>query len=56
MTNNYWGTDSPDSIQALIRDINDSADACYSVDFEPFSPIPTPTQTKSLGGFKALFR
>jgi len=56
MTNNFWGTDNPDSIQTWIRDSSDSADACYSVDFEPFSPIPTPTQTKSLGGFKALFR
>ena len=56
MTNNYWGTDNPDSIRAWIWDSNDSEDACYSVDFEPFESESTPTEKQSLGGFRAMFR
>lgn len=56
MTNNYWGTDSPDSIRAWIHDRNDSEDACYYVDFEPYSDVPLPTEKKSLGGLKSLYR
>ena len=56
LTNNYWGTDSPDSVRAWIHDRNDSEDACYYVDFEPFSDVPLPTEKKSLGSFKSLYR
>jgi Right handed beta helix region len=56
MTNNYWGTDNPDSIQAWIHDRNDTDDACFWIDYEPFLPETTPTETQSLGGFKAMFR
>jgi len=56
MTNNYWGTDNPDSIRAWIWDSNDSEDACYSVDFEPFESESTPAEKQSLGGFRAMFR
>jgi len=56
MTDNYWGTDSPDSVRAWIHDRNDSEDACYYVDFEPFSDIPLPAEKKSLGSFKSLYR
>jgi len=55
-TNNYWGTDNPDSIQAWIRDHNDSNQACSIVDYEPFRGISTPVQEKSIGSIKAMFR
>jgi Right handed beta helix region len=56
MTNNYWGTDNPDSIQAWIHDRNDTDRACFWIDYEPFLPETTPTEPQSLGGFKAMFR
>ncbi|MBK8168042.1 MAG: right-handed parallel beta-helix repeat-containing protein [bacterium] len=61
MSGNYWGTASRDSISAWIMDANDPADPPYSpehgfVIFEPFSSVPVPTQKKSLGGVKALYR
>jgi Right handed beta helix region len=56
MTNNYWGTDNPDSIQAWIHDRNDTDRACFWIDYEPFLSETTPTETQSLGGFKAMFR
>ncbi len=56
MTNNYWGTSEPDSIDAWIFDRYDSEDACYWVDYEPFESGSTPVETKSLGGFRAMFR
>ena len=55
-TNNYWGTDNPDSIQAWIRDRNDSEDARYFIDWEPYSDVPLPTEKKTMGGLKAMFR
>lgn len=56
MTDNYWGTDNPDSIRAWIRDRNDSEDACFYVDFEPFRNVSTPVQKATLSDIKALFR
>ena len=56
MTNNYWGSSDPDSIQNLIFDRNDNEGACYYVDFEPFHDESTPNQNTSFGGMKALFR
>jgi len=55
-TNNYWGTDDPDSIQALIHDRHDSDDVCRYVDFEPYLDESTPVKTKSLSDLKSLFR
>lgn len=55
-TGNYWGTDDPDSIQALIRDHHDSEDACYIIDYEPFSTSSTPVEKKSLSELRDLFR
>ncbi len=55
-TNNYWGTDNPDSIQAWIHDHNDSDQACYIIDYEPYRGVSTPVRKKSLGGVKAMFR
>jgi hypothetical protein len=58
MTNNWWGTTDPDSIQAWIRDRNDFPEYpfFYQVDFEPFLEGPVPVKKSSLGGFKSLFR
>jgi len=55
MTNNYWGTGDPDSIQAWIRDNNDSEDACYIVDYEPYLDESTPVEAKSISDLKSLF-
>jgi hypothetical protein len=56
MRNNYWGTDSADSIQAWIRDSHDSAQACGTVLCEPFEGSSTPTHSTSWGALKSLFR
>jgi len=55
-TNNYWGTDNPDSIQALIHDRNDSDAVCRYVDYEPYLDESTPVETKSMSDLKSLFR
>ena len=56
MRNNYWGTDSADSIQAWIRDLNDSDQACGTVLYEPFESESTPTERATWGAVKSLFR
>ena len=56
MANNYWGTSDPDNITLLIRDGTDSDQACYFIDYEPFLPTTTPTEKKSFGDFKTMFR
>jgi len=56
LRNNYWGIADRDSIAALIWDGNDDSNINGIVDFEPFSPIPLPTEKKSLGGVKGLYR
>lgn len=57
MTNNWWGTSSPDSIQAWIFDGADQPGRpYYFVDWNPFRSDPLPVLKKSLGGVKALFR
>jgi hypothetical protein len=55
-TNNYWGTSSADSIRAWIWDHLDDPYLYAQVNFEPFSPTPLPTEKKSLGGVKSLYR
>jgi len=52
----FWGTDSPDSIQAWIRDHDDNENVCYEVLYEPFEPQSTPVEQKSLSDLKSLFR
>lgn len=54
-TDNYWGTDEPDSIAAWIQDAND-VDSDYTVLFEPFRTVSTPVETRRLGDIKKLFR
>jgi hypothetical protein len=56
MTNNYWGSDDPDSIQAWIRDANDSNLARFRVDYAPFASESTPTEPTTWGALKSLFR
>ena len=56
MTGNYWGTADPDSIANLIRDNNDSDEACFIIDYEPFETESTPVEKKSLSDLKNLFR
>jgi hypothetical protein len=55
-TQNYWGTDDPDSISSLIRDNNDSSDACFLIDFLPFASESTPKEPRTLGDVKRMFR
>lgn len=56
MTNNWWGTADPDSIQAWIYDGNDRPEDPYFIQWDPFLASPLPVQKKSMGGVKALFR
>ena len=55
-TNNYWGTSEPDSIAAWIKDGIDDPGTHAIIDFEPFSTVPLPTEKKSMGDIKAMFR
>ncbi|MCP4293636.1 MAG: right-handed parallel beta-helix repeat-containing protein [bacterium] len=58
MTNNYWGTDSPDSISSWIRDgYDDTTFPVHGfVNFTPFSDVPLPNEKTTMDSFKALFR
>ena len=56
MTENYWGTTDPVVIGGLIQDYRDSDRKGAVVDFQPFLDMSTPTEKKSLGGIKAMFR
>ncbi len=56
MRENYWGTDSPDSIQAWIEDHEDDPEIDYRILWSPFNSEPVPTEKKSLGGLRALYR
>lgn len=56
LTNNYWGTDSADTIASWIYDGIDNPEIYGFVQYEPFSTMPLPTEKKSLGGVKGLYR
>jgi len=56
MRYNYWGTADRDSIAAWIWDGNDDPDIHGFVDFVPASPVPLPTEKKSLGSVKSLYK
>ncbi len=58
MRENWWGTTERDSIAAWIHDGNDVVFPPLecTVAFEPFADGPLPTEKKSLGGFKAMFK
>jgi hypothetical protein len=53
---NYWGTTDPDSIAAMIQDSTDYPEIHSTVLFEPFAGGPVPTEKKSFGSIKAMFR
>jgi len=53
---NYWGTDDPAQIDAWIYDIHDDPDEDTEVLYQPFSDVPLPSEEKSLGSFKSLYR
>jgi hypothetical protein len=55
-TDNYWGTAESDSISSWIWDGNDNPNIHAIVDYEPFSPIPLPSEKKSMGDIKRMFR
>lgn len=56
MTNNYWGTDDPDSIQAWIEDGNDDPDWPYYIDWNPYKSDEVSTEKKSMGNVKSMYR
>ena len=53
---NYWGTNDPAQIDAWIYDIHDDPNEDTEVLYQPFSDVPLPTEKKSLGSFKSLYR
>ena len=55
-TDNYWGTAESDSISSWIWDGNDDPSIHAIVDYEPFSPVPLPSEKKSMGDIKRMFR
>jgi hypothetical protein len=57
MTNNWWGTTEPDSIQSWIFDGNDQPERpYYFIDWMPFRSGPVGTEERSFGGVKSMFR
>lgn len=56
MTDNWWGTADPDSIQAWIFDGNDNPDSGYIIDWQPYKGQPVATEKKSMGSLRALFK
>ena len=56
LRNNYWGTDDQVQIEEWIWDWNDDSSVNAIVLFEPYSDQPMPTEKKSLGEVKALYR
>jgi len=55
-TGNYWGTTNPDSIAALIYDGQDDPNIHCTVRYSPFANGPVPTEKKSFGSVKSMFR
>jgi hypothetical protein len=53
---NYWGTSDPVAISAMIQDSNDNSSIHTTVLFEPYADGPVPTEKKSFGSIKAMFR
>jgi hypothetical protein len=56
LSNNYWGTDSPELIESWIYDSNDNAFILGTVDYSPFSDRPLGTEPMTWGGVKAFYR
>ena len=56
MTGNYWGTTNPDSVAEWIWDQNDDPANFSIVNYLPMADGPIPTEEKSFGSIKAMFR
>jgi hypothetical protein len=56
LSDNYWGTDSADTIASWIYDAHDNPTVYGDVLFEPFTGQPVPTEATSWGDLKAAFR
>ncbi len=56
MTNNWWGTDDPDSIQAWIFDGNDDPSSGFIIDWDPYKEEPLAGEPQSLDSLKSMFR
>ena len=58
MTDNWWGTDNPDTIRAWIKDVDDYPEYPFypRFVFEPFKTNPVSTEKHSLEAVKSMFR
>ncbi len=56
LTNNYWGTTDIALIESWIHDINDDSSIHSVVDFLPIADGPVPTEKRTLGDLKAMYR
>ena len=56
LTNNYWGTDSADTIASWILDYNDDVRVYAEVLYEPFLGQPVETESTTWGDLKAGYR
>jgi hypothetical protein len=56
LTENFWGTEDPDEIAALIHDRNDDEAVCAYVNFIPFRSHSVPVQQQTWTEVKGLFR
>ena len=60
LTENYWGTSSPDSLRSWIVDGEDLHDPPFfnnfsKVLFDPFEGRPIPTRQESIGSLKGMY-
>ena len=56
MTHNYWGATNPDILETWIWDANDDPGINSIVNYLPMANGPVPTEEKSFGSIKAMFR
>jgi hypothetical protein len=56
LSGNYWGVTEAALIADMILDVNDDPANHCTVQFEPFADGPVPTEEKSFGSIKAMFR
>jgi len=56
LTGNYWGTTDPDLVATWIWDQNDDPANFSIVNYLPMANGPVPTEEKSFGSIKAMFR
>nr|MEE4267708.1 right-handed parallel beta-helix repeat-containing protein [Candidatus Krumholzibacteria bacterium] len=56
LTHNFWGTNNPAEIAAMIVDGNDDPSIHSFINFMPFAGQPVSTESMTWDGVKALFR